>query len=64
MRRRGFTNETIAQVEDIYRTLYLRGLNVSNALAVIEKDHPASKEIDLILDFIRSSQDGVIRGIS
>lgn len=64
MRRRGFTNETIAQVEDIYRTLYLRGLNVSNALVVIEKDHPASKEKDLILDFIRSSQAGVIRGIS
>jgi UDP-N-acetylglucosamine acyltransferase len=64
MRRRGFSNETIQQVEDIYRTLYVKGLNVSNAVAIIEKESPDSKEKDLILDFIRNSKDGIIRGIS
>jgi UDP-N-acetylglucosamine acyltransferase len=62
MRRRGFSNEAIAQVEDIYRTLYLRGLNVTNAVAVIEKEHPDSPEKEQILEFIRNSKDGIIRG--
>jgi UDP-N-acetylglucosamine acyltransferase len=64
LRRRGFSNETIMQIEDIYRTLYVKGLNVSNALAVIEQEAPASKEKDQILNFIRNSKDGIMRGIS
>ncbi|GAB4131893.1 MAG: acyl-ACP--UDP-N-acetylglucosamine O-acyltransferase [Bacteroidia bacterium] len=64
LRRRGFSNETILQIEDIYRTLYVKGLNVSNAVSVIEKEAPESKEKNLILEFIRNSKDGIIRGIS
>lgn len=64
MRRRGFSNEAIQQVEDIYRTLYVKGLNVSNAVAIIEKESPETKEKEMILEFIRGSKDGIIRGIS
>ncbi|HTF03317.1 MAG TPA: acyl-ACP--UDP-N-acetylglucosamine O-acyltransferase [Bacteroidia bacterium] len=64
LRRRGFTNEAILQVEDIYRTLYVKGLNVTNAVDVIEKEASESKEKNHILDFIRNSKDGIIRGIS
>lgn len=64
LRRRGFSNESILQIEDIYRTLYVKGLNVSNALAIIEQEAPASKEKDQILNFIRESKDGIMRGIS
>ena len=64
LRRRGFSNEIILQIEDIYRTLYVKGLNVSNALAVIEQEAPSSKEKEQILKFIRGSKEGIIRGIS
>lgn len=64
LRRRGFTNETVLEIEDIYRTLYVKGHNVTNALAVIEQEAPASKEKDQILTFIRESNDGIMRGIS
>jgi UDP-N-acetylglucosamine acyltransferase len=64
LRRRGYSNESILQIEDIYRTLYVKGLNVSNALAIIEQEAPASKEKDQILNFIRNSKDGIMRGIS
>lgn len=64
LRRRGFSNESILQIEDIYRTLYVKGHNVTNALAIIEQEAPASKEKDQILDFIRNSKDGIMRGIS
>lgn len=64
LRRRGFSNERILEIEDIYRTLYVKGLNVSNALAVIEQEAPASKEKEEILSFIRDSKDGIMKGIS
>jgi UDP-N-acetylglucosamine acyltransferase len=64
LRRRGFSNETISQIEDIYRTLYVKGHNVTNALAIIEQEAPASVEKDQILNFIRNSKDGIMRGIS
>jgi UDP-N-acetylglucosamine acyltransferase len=63
MRRRGFSNESILQIEDIYRTLYVKGLNVSNAVDVIEKEAPDSPEKNQILEFIRNSKDGIIRGM-
>jgi UDP-N-acetylglucosamine acyltransferase len=64
LRRRGYSNEAVLQIEDIYRTLYVKGLNVTNALAVIEQEAPASKEKEQILKFIRESTNGIIRGIS
>lgn len=64
LRRRGFSNEIIQQIEDIYRILYVKGLNVSNAIDVIQKECPDSEEKNHILDFIRNSKDGIIRGIS
>ncbi|MCO6498931.1 MAG: acyl-ACP--UDP-N-acetylglucosamine O-acyltransferase [Vicingus serpentipes] len=62
LRRRGFTSDTVMQIEDIYRNIYIRGLNVSNAIKVIEQEAPKSKEKDIILKFIEESTKGIIRG--
>jgi UDP-N-acetylglucosamine acyltransferase len=64
LRRRGFSNESILQIEDIYRTLYVKGLNVTNGTAVIEQEAPASVEKEQILRFIRNSTNGIMRGLS
>lgn len=64
LRRRGYSNELVLEIEDIYRTLYIKGLNVANALIVIEQEAPPSKEKDEILHFIRESKDGIMKGIS
>lgn len=61
--RRGYSREAITGIEDIYRTLYVKGLNVSNAISVIEKEAPESAEKEQILTFIRNSKDGIIRGL-
>ncbi|MCA6363054.1 MAG: acyl-ACP--UDP-N-acetylglucosamine O-acyltransferase [Bacteroidetes bacterium] len=61
--RRGFSRESILAIEDVYRTLYVKGLNVSNAVSVIEKEAPESAEKEQILTFIRNSKDGIIRGL-
>ncbi len=62
LRRRGFSNEAIGQIEDIYRTLYVKGKNVSTSLDIISLEAPESPEKTLILDFIRNSEKGIIRG--
>lgn len=64
LRRRGFADEAIKEIEGIYRTLFVMGHNVSNALAIIEKEVTTSADKEYILRFIRESQDGIIRGYS
>lgn len=64
LRRRGYSNEIILQIEDIYRTIYVRGYNITNALAIVEMEAPASPEKNQILNFIRESTNGIMRGLS
>lgn len=62
LRRRGFTNQQVFLIQDIYRTLYTRGLNNTEALKAIETEYEPSVERDLILNFIKSSSRGIVRG--
>lgn len=62
LRRRGFTNQQVFLIQDIYRTLYTRGLNNTEALKAIETEYEPSEERDLILNFIKSSERGIVRG--
>jgi UDP-N-acetylglucosamine acyltransferase len=62
LRRRGFSAESIEHIQDIYRTLFVRGFNISKALSIIEAEFPASAERDQILTFIRTSKGGVMKG--
>jgi len=64
MRRRGFTPEKINEIQEIYRYIYLKGHNVSQALEMIEAMMPASAERDEIISFITSSARGIMRGYS
>ncbi len=62
LRRRGFTNDQINSIQDIYRVLYIKGHNTSKAVEILEIDFPPSKERDEILNFIRSSDRGIMKG--
>lgn len=62
LRRRGFTNEKINEIQDIYRILYQSGLNNSDAVERIEAEMPASKERDEIILFVRNSKRGIMKG--
>ncbi|MDR1344485.1 MAG: acyl-ACP--UDP-N-acetylglucosamine O-acyltransferase [Tannerellaceae bacterium] len=62
LRRRGFTNDQVFLIQDIYRTLYTRGLNNSDALKAIENEYESGEERDLILNFIKTSKRGIVRG--
>ena len=62
LRRRGFTNDQIMNIEDIYRTLYVQNANLSQALRIAETEIAQSEEKQTILSFIQASDKGIIRG--
>ncbi|MES2629429.1 MAG: acyl-ACP--UDP-N-acetylglucosamine O-acyltransferase [Bacteroidota bacterium] len=64
LKRRGFSDQAIINIEDIYRSIYVHNTNVSKALQVVDLEMPASAEKEYILDFIKRSEKGIIRGIS
>jgi UDP-N-acetylglucosamine acyltransferase len=62
LRRRGFSTETISEIQEIYRYIFLKGMNISKALEVVEKEIQSSKERDYIIDFIKTSDRGIMKG--
>jgi UDP-N-acetylglucosamine acyltransferase len=62
LRRRGFSAEAIGGIQEIYRIIFQSGLNTTEALAQVEATIPASAERDQILDFIRLSTRGILKG--
>jgi len=62
LRRRGFDNEKISSIQEIYRILYQSGMNNKEAVKCIEENIPASKEKEIIITFIANSQRGIVRG--
>lgn len=62
LRRRGFKNDVVTSIEDIYRALYVHNNNITQAVKAAEMELPSSKSKDLILNFIRHSDKGIIRG--
>jgi UDP-N-acetylglucosamine acyltransferase len=63
LRRRGYTDETVREIEDIYRILYVQNSNITKAIEQVKQTIPASEMRQLILDFIESSDKGIIRGM-
>jgi UDP-N-acetylglucosamine acyltransferase len=62
LRRRGFSTEKIREIQDIYRILYQKNYNTSQAMSIIEAEMEATPERDEILDFIRNSSRGIMKG--
>ena len=58
--RRGFTEEKVNEIKDIYDTIYFKGMNVSQALEYIDANFPQTPERDTILKFVRESSRGII----
>lgn len=61
LQRRGFTSEKINDILEIYRHIYTKGLNTSQALAIIENKFDTGGEKDLIVNFIKDSKRGIIK---
>jgi UDP-N-acetylglucosamine acyltransferase len=62
LRRHGFSSDKINEIQEIYRYIYQSGFNNSDALTNIEKDFAQTPERDLIVNFIKNSARGIVRG--
>lgn len=62
LRRRGFPNDKIAEIQEVYRYIFLKGLNNSKAIELIELQMTPSNERDEILNFFRRSDRGIMKG--
>lgn len=62
LRRRGFSTDKIREIQDIYRILYQKNYNNSQAMTIIEAEMEATSERDEILEFIKNSQRGIMKG--
>lgn len=62
LRRRGFETEKIREIQNIFRILYQKNYNTSQAVEIIEAEMEATKERDQIILFIKNSQRGIMKG--
>ncbi|MBT8221041.1 MAG: acyl-ACP--UDP-N-acetylglucosamine O-acyltransferase [Bacteroidia bacterium] len=61
LRRRNFTPETINTIQDIYRLLFVRGYNTSQAIKKIQDTIPECPEKAQILNFIHDAKRGIMK---
>jgi UDP-N-acetylglucosamine acyltransferase len=64
LKRKGFTVEKINEILDIYRYVYNKGMNTTQAMDYIEEEFPVTDERDEIVTFIRESGRGIIKRFS
>jgi UDP-N-acetylglucosamine acyltransferase len=64
LKRRGFNFEQINHILDMYRYIYNKGLNTTQALQYLEEEFTATDERDEIITFIRESRRGIIKRYS
>lgn len=62
LRRRGYSSEKIREIQDIYRILFQKNNNISQAIEIIEAELEATPERDEIIQFIKDSQRGIMKG--
>ncbi|HHC79297.1 MAG TPA: acyl-ACP--UDP-N-acetylglucosamine O-acyltransferase [Flavobacteriia bacterium] len=62
LRRRGFESSKINEIQNIYRILFQKNNNTTQALEIIEAELEATTERDDVITFIRNSQRGIMKG--
>ena len=62
LKRRGFDNEKINRIQDIYRIIFQKGYSSTKAIEILETEIEASRERDDIITFIRNSSRGIMKG--
>lgn len=61
LRRRGFSAEQIAHIQEMFRILFQSGYGYSKACDIVMEQISFSPERDLIVEFIRESKRGILK---
>jgi UDP-N-acetylglucosamine acyltransferase len=62
LRRHNYSNDKINEIQEIYRIIYQSGYNFTDAVKKIEQEFEKTPEMELIVEFVKSSPRGIVRG--
>jgi UDP-N-acetylglucosamine acyltransferase len=62
LKRRGFSTQSITEIQEIYRVLFQNGLNLSQAIEYLSQFVPDSSQKEEIIQFVRNSARGIMKG--
>ena len=62
MKRRGFTMEKVREIQEIFRVIFLKHYNVTQSLSFLEAEFDVTEERDEIIQFVRDSKRGIMKG--
>lgn len=63
LRRKGFSDESIRRIQDIYHQLFVATQNRAQAIKAIAEQLPNSDEREQIMSFVNDSKNGIIKGL-
>ena len=63
LRRRGFSNEKIRKIGEVYDVIFKSGLNVSDAVKKVKDEFEMTEEVKTIVDFVESCKRGLLKGL-
>ncbi|KFZ37159.1 UDP-N-acetylglucosamine acyltransferase [Shewanella mangrovi] len=61
LKRRGFSKESLQALRRAYKALYRSSMTVDEAVAALQDDIANDEQVKLFIDFVTSSQRGIIR---
>lgn len=61
LKRRGFTLDEVKAIKDAYKTIFISGLRLEEAVKELKEKYPEEKNVKLMLDFIENSSRGIAR---
>jgi UDP-N-acetylglucosamine acyltransferase len=62
LRRSGYSTEKIREIQNIFRILFQKNYNYTQAIDIIEAEMEATPERDEIIQFIKDSHRGIMKG--
>ena len=60
--RKGFSEEKILEIQNVYRNIFQSNLNYTQALENVKNNFNSNKEIKNIIQFMSKSERGIIKG--
>lgn len=61
MKRRGFESDEIMAVRRAYKAFYRKSLGVDEAIELLAEDAAKFPAVQLMIDFVKSSERGIVR---
>ena len=62
LQRRGFSQEVINNISDIYRYIFLKGMNIAQAIEEVKERYGNTDEGKQVLSFIGNANTGIMKG--